>query len=97
MGSPLYRQEQELERMGVHLFRQTMSNGILRAAQDWLKPVTESAQGDGEAAGAPEDGRLEIRNNRAKRSNKLFVIDRKNFLFANTPGVGRAARSSSAN
>ena len=41
MGSPLYRQEQELERMGVHLSRQTMSNWILRAAQDWLKPVYE--------------------------------------------------------
>lgn len=41
MGSPLYRQEQELERMGVHLSRQTMSNWILRAAEDWLKPVYE--------------------------------------------------------
>ena len=41
MGSPLYRQEQELERMGVHLSRQTMSGRILRAAQDWLKPVYE--------------------------------------------------------
>ena len=27
------------------------------------------------------DGRLEISNNRAERSIKLFVIDRKNFLF----------------
>ena len=41
MGSPLYRQEQALERMGVHLSRQTMSSWILRAAQDWLKPVYE--------------------------------------------------------
>ena len=32
------------------------------------------------------DGRLEISNNRAERSIKPFVIDRKNFLFANTPG-----------
>ena len=32
------------------------------------------------------DGRLEIGNNRAERSIKSFVIDRKNFLFANTPG-----------
>jgi len=32
-----------------------------------------------------EDGRLEISNNRAERSIKPFVIDRKNFLFANTP------------
>ena len=33
-----------------------------------------------------EDGGLEISNNRAERSIKPFVIDRKNFLFANTPG-----------
>lgn len=32
------------------------------------------------------DGRLEISNNRAECSIKPFVIDRKNFLFAN-PGV----------
>lgn len=31
------------------------------------------------------DGRLESTNNRAERSIKPFVIDRKNFLFANTP------------
>jgi transposase len=31
------------------------------------------------------DGRLEFSNNRAERSIKSFVIDRKNFLFANTP------------
>lgn len=37
------------------------------------------------------DGRLEIDNNRAERSIKPFVIDRKNFLFANTP---RGAQSS---
>ena len=32
-----------------------------------------------------KDGRLEISNNRAERSIKPFVIDRKNFMFANTP------------
>jgi transposase len=31
------------------------------------------------------DGRLEMSNNRTERSIKPFVIDRKNFLFANTP------------
>ena len=30
------------------------------------------------------DGRLEVSNNRTERSIKPFVIDRKNFLFANT-------------
>ncbi len=38
-----------------------------------------------------EDGRLEISNNRAERSIKPFVIDRKNFLFANTPGGARGS------
>ena len=32
-----------------------------------------------------KDGRPELSNNRAERSMKPFVIDRKNFLFANTP------------
>ena len=32
-----------------------------------------------------KDGRLELSNNRAERSMKPFVIDRKNFLFSNTP------------
>ena len=30
------------------------------------------------------NGRVELSNNRAERSIKTFVIDRKNFLFANT-------------
>lgn len=41
MGSPLYRQEQELKRQGVQLSRQTMSNWILRCSKDWLTPVYE--------------------------------------------------------
>lgn len=32
-----------------------------------------------------EDGRLKVSNNRAERSIKPFVMDRNNFLFANTP------------
>ena len=41
MGSPLYRQEQEMDRRGIKLSRQTMSNWILRAAEDYLTPVYE--------------------------------------------------------
>ncbi len=37
------------------------------------------------------DGRLEISNNRAERSVKSFVIDRKNFLFAVTPAGATAS------
>ena len=38
-----------------------------------------------------KDGRLELSNNRAERSIKPFVIDRKNFLFANTPNGARGS------
>ena len=41
MGSPLYRQEQEINRRGIHLSRQTMSNWILKATEDYLAPVYE--------------------------------------------------------
>lgn len=41
MASPLYRQEQELNRVGIQLSRQTMSNWTIRAADDWLTPVYE--------------------------------------------------------
>ena len=39
MGSPLYRQEQEINRKGIKLSRQTMSNWILKATEDYLTPV----------------------------------------------------------
>ena len=41
MGTPLYRQEKELNRQGIQLSRQTMSNWILRATEDYLTPVYE--------------------------------------------------------
>ena len=41
MGSPLYRQEQELNRQGISLSRQTMSNWILKASEIYLTPVYE--------------------------------------------------------
>ena len=44
MGSPLYRQEQELNRQGISLSRQTMSNWILRATEDYLTPVYTQLQ-----------------------------------------------------
>lgn len=39
MGSPLYRQEQELNRQGIPLSRQTMSNWMLWSAEHLLTPV----------------------------------------------------------
>ena len=42
MGSPLYRQEQEFVRGGINLSRQTMSNWLLRATEDWLEPIYDA-------------------------------------------------------
>jgi len=42
MFSPLYRLEQEMTRKGVSLSRQTMSNWLLRSAEDWMKPVYDA-------------------------------------------------------
>ena len=39
MGSPLYRQEQEWNRQGVMISRQTMSNWLIRSSDDWLTPI----------------------------------------------------------
>jgi len=38
-GMPLYRQEQEFRRLGINLSRQTMSNWLIRCAEDWLGPI----------------------------------------------------------
>jgi transposase len=39
MGSPLYRQEQEWAQSGILLSRQTMSNWLIKAYEDWLEPI----------------------------------------------------------
>jgi len=39
MGVPLYRQEQEWNRYGINLTRQTMSNWLIKATFEWLEPV----------------------------------------------------------
>lgn len=42
MGVPLYRQEQEFKRSGIMLSRQTMSNWLIKAAEDWLEPIYDT-------------------------------------------------------
>ncbi|GHU35631.1 transposase [Clostridia bacterium] len=42
MGVPLYRQEQEWNRQGINLSRQTMSNWLIKATFDWLEPIYDS-------------------------------------------------------
>jgi transposase len=39
MYSPLYRLEQEFNRQGLKLSRQTMSNWLLHASDSWLQPI----------------------------------------------------------
>jgi len=41
MSSPLHRLEQEFRRDGIMLSRQTMSNWLIRCAEDWLAPIYE--------------------------------------------------------
>jgi len=38
-GLPLYRQEEQLSRLGVELSRQTMTNWVICAAERWLSPL----------------------------------------------------------
>ncbi|MFB4166293.1 IS66 family transposase [Alteribacillus sp. JSM 102045] len=38
-GLPLYRQEKQFERLGVHLSRQTLANWVVYGADTWLRPV----------------------------------------------------------
>jgi hypothetical protein len=42
MAVPLYRQEQEWNRCGIELSRQTMSNWLIKATFDWLEPIFDS-------------------------------------------------------
>jgi len=39
LALPLYRQEEELKRIGVNLSRQTMANWAIYAAARWLEPI----------------------------------------------------------
>jgi transposase/regulator of replication initiation timing len=41
LALPLYRQEQEFKRVGVHISRQNMANWIIYAAMLWLTPIYE--------------------------------------------------------
>lgn len=38
-GLPLYRQEQQLSRLGIDLSRQTMANWMIQGANRWLQPL----------------------------------------------------------
>ena len=42
MGVPLYRQEQEWNRQGIDLSRQTMSNWLIKATYSWLDPIYDA-------------------------------------------------------
>jgi transposase len=42
MAVPLYRQEQEWNRCGISLSRQTMSNWLIKAAFIWLEPIYDA-------------------------------------------------------
>ncbi len=86
-----------------HLKRQELSKPVMEEFRSWMLSLGELAKNAFQNAvsytlGQWEyleryllDGRLEISNNRAERSVKPFVIDRKNFLFAVTPAGATAS------
>lgn len=90
-----------------HKLRQKEAKPIIEAFFDWVgtcfdKTLPQSLLGKALTYAQNQkkyllafltDGRIEISNNRAKRSIKPFVIGRKNWLFCNTPG---GAKSSAA-
>jgi transposase len=39
LALPLYRQEQELQRLGIYISRQTLANWVIYAAAHWLEPI----------------------------------------------------------
>lgn len=86
-----------------HTKRQELAKPVLDEFLSWLsslRPAPKSGLGKAVHYALEQwnylkryllDGRLEISNNRAERSIKPFVIDRKNFLFANTSGGAKAS------
>lgn len=40
-GMPLYRQEQQMSRLGIEISRQTMANWIIQGSERWLRPLYE--------------------------------------------------------
>jgi transposase len=42
MGVPLYRQEQDWNRQSIMLSRQTMSNWLIKATEDYLEPIYDA-------------------------------------------------------
>lgn len=40
-GLPLYRQEEQWERLGVEISRQTMANWMIQSSEHWLRPLYE--------------------------------------------------------
>jgi len=99
----LERQFAELTLEARFLKRQELSKPLLDEFYAWVSALNAMPQSPlGKAAHYTLsqkkylehyllDGRLEISNNRAERSIKPFVIDRKNFLFANTPRGAKAS------
>ncbi|KAI4441486.1 transposase [Schaedlerella arabinosiphila] len=39
MGIPLARQERDWYRIGLRIYRSTMSHWVIRCSQEWLEPV----------------------------------------------------------
>ena len=79
------KQRQELAKPILDAFLAWGSTRYASPKSELGKALTYLRNNGKELSEYLKDGRLEISNNIAERSIKPFVIDRKNFLFANTP------------
>lgn len=76
LALPLYRQEQELQRIGIHISRQTMANWIIFAAVRWLEPVYDLLRADllrNKILHADETTVQVVRENGRKASQKSYM------------------------
>jgi len=76
LALPLYRQEQELSRLGIHISRQTMANWIIFVAVHWLAPIYELLRVEllnNEVLHADESSLQVIREDGREASQKSFM------------------------
>jgi transposase len=76
LALPLYRQERELARIGIHISRQTMANWIIFAAARWLSPIYDLLKAElilNDILHADETTLQVIRENGRKASQKSYM------------------------
>ena len=75
-AQPLYRQEKQLERLGIKLSRQTMSNWMIQGAERWLTPLYDKMHDlliDHDILHADETNLQVLKENGRKATSKSYL------------------------